>query len=261
MTSQATLRYYGMMADAQQPRESQFFGLNDPSVAGLRCFIRYHKDARVDVELAGKLRSLTHKQMAMSGLLARVSVTGEKATITALAKEANVVPSTLSRFLDKLQCWNVYAIDVTRGRNGGIRVRARAIADQLAAYAERAWTRIKKAAEKALSRTKLNVASTIPGLEDRYPQADKALLVDVVLMDATFSEAWDAAERRGALLAEQGSAHEAPAGGTSRVQSPVLSPEEWEARSIAFRDAVYAERLRLAIIDPAGESEAVHPLW
>ncbi len=212
MARTATLSHYMAMADQEvMPLPERYtMGVLDPSVFGLRSLLRYSKNGMEPVPLAGTIRMLTHKQMAMSGLLARVAVTGEHATITALAKEANVVPSTLSRFLDKLQCWNVYAIDVRRGRNGGITVRLRGIADQLAAYAERAWQRLRRTAEKALSRTKRNVASTSSFDVEDYPLADKALLTNVVLMDATFTEAFDAAERRGAVLGRQARADTTP---------------------------------------------------
>ena len=203
--ARGTLSVYMAMADAEIAvvRPSPFIGLNDPSVAGLRTFIRYHKDARQDVELAGKLRSLTHKQVAMHGLITRIAGSSERHTITSLAKEANVVPSTLSRFLDKLQVWNVYAIDVTRGRNGGIRVRLRGLGDQLAAYAERAWLRVKKAAEKAISRTRINVASLeerhTKVREDEYWKSRNQLKEQLQSMDATFSDfmAWREAHGAG----------------------------------------------------------------
>ena len=237
MTSPSTLSFYMMEADSQIPRESRFFGLNDPSVAGLRAFIRYHKDARVDLELGGRLRSLTHKQMAIAGLVARIAVTQERATVTSMAKEANVVPSTVSRFLLKLQCWNAYAIDVTRGRNGGVRIRLRAIGDKLAAYAERAWSRIKQAAEKALSRTKLNVASTSFDKERGYPTT-------TTVMDATFSEVpggW-----RPCYLRDCSGHDDAPL-----PQSHTARDADAEmARAEAFARDVIAERRRLDAEDP-----------
>ena len=177
-----TLSVYVAMADAEvaERRESPFFGVTQDSAFGLRALQRYHKDALADYPIAGKLRSLTHKQAAMLGVVARLSISGETRTMIAIAKEANVVPSTVSRFLLKLQCWNAYAIDVTRGRHGGVRVRLRTIGDQLAAYAERAWLRIKKAAEKAVSRTKRNVASI--STEDV-----RGTNRSTTYMDATFS--------------------------------------------------------------------------
>lgn len=197
-----TLSFYMTEADVRDARrESPFFGITDPSVIGLRAFIAYHKDARENYEIAGKVRSLTHKQVAMYGLMSRLEVTGERTTMTAIAKEAHVVVSTVSRFLLKLQVWGAYTVDVTRGRNGGIVIRK--ALSRFNEYARQAWAKVRSMAEKALSRTKRNVASNIPRRDEGVNEAIEDNVVLPNVLDATFTEAWDAAERRGRLLAAE----------------------------------------------------------
>lgn len=242
-----TLSVYMAMADAEvaERRESPFFGVTQDSAFGLRALQRYHKDALADYPIAGKLRSLTHKQAAMLGVVARLSISGETKTMTAIAKEANVVPSTVSRFLLKLQCWNAYAIDVTRGRHGGVRVRLRTIGDQLAAYAERAWLRIKKAAEKAVSRTKRNVASI--STEDV-----RGTSTSTTPMDATFS----GGTARGCLVRGCNEDHPAATSVSFTMRDAIAERD----RAEAWAQDVLRERARLAIEDPFGELDAEYPI-
>lgn len=242
VTNSMLMHYMGL-ADREARIEAgkpQCYG-GDPMIAGLRAFVRYHKDARQDVEMGGRVRSLTHKQVAMHGLITRMAVTGERGTITALAKEAHVVPSTLSRFLLKLQVWNVFAIDVKRGRNGGLTVRLRTLGDGLRKYAERAWERIRK----AYSRTKTNVASSISH-EVEVPNKVP------VLMDATFSGA-----TRG-----QCPVRGCDCGFVSSVPFSTTSREADEAfaRAEAWATDVLRERALLATDDPWGELEAEYPI-
>jgi hypothetical protein len=178
-------RYYAGLSDRNDRIEAgrpQIYG--DPSITGLRAFLRYHKDARQDFVINGRMRSLTRNQVVMHGLVARVATTHEHATVTSLAKEAHVAPSTVSRFMLKLQAWGEYAIDVTRGRNGGVTIRLRTMGDNLKAYAERAWARIRKTAEKAFLRSAGNVASTIP-------RKGEGLTGNYLVMDATFKDPID----------------------------------------------------------------------
>lgn len=196
--------YYARRADAIAKGPQVYGG---PWTVDTRALLRYHRNALQELTLGGRLRSLTHKQMAIAGAVARISVTQEHATITSIAKEANCVPSTASRFLLKLQAWHAYAIDVTRGRNGGVKVRLRSIGDRLEAYAQRAWSRIRMAAERALSRTNRNVASTSSFEEEGVYEVPVGI---PVVMDATFMEAWDAAEARGRVLAAERAADKTP---------------------------------------------------
>jgi hypothetical protein len=195
---------YMAMADAEAyvPRESPFMGLTDTRCASLRAYQRYSKNATVDVpDLYGRLRWMGQKQARIHAIVHRLSSSHETTTMHAIAKEASCAPSTVSRAILKFQSWGMFAIDVKRGRGGGISVRLRTIGDQLAAYAERAWARLRRAAER-VTRTLVNVAST-QDLEENVANVSTSLVVD-----ATFMEAWDAAERDGArLLAESRAAN------------------------------------------------------
>ncbi len=251
--AEATLRHYMQVADRNARVEAskpQVYG-GDLAIAGLRAFIRYHKDATQDVQVGDRMRSLTHKQVAMHGLVTRMAVAGNRSTVTAMAKEANVVTSTMSRFLTRLQSWGYIAADITRGRNGGVRLRLRSIRDGLQAYAHRAWAKVCRTAEKAISRTKLNVASSIPTMTGDYDKADKGLLTTVVLMDATFNEVWDAEESRGRLLAREIAADKTP---PLPRHNGAFDPGRLTAANVV------AERYRLAFTDPEGEREALNPL-
>lgn len=237
-------RYYANLSDRLDriaATKPQAYG-GDASIAGLRCFIRYHKDARQDVQINGRTRSLTHKQVRMHGLMARLAVSGDFATITALAGEALVAPSTLSRFILKLQAWGEYAVDVRRGRHGGIRVRRRWLGDGLAMYAERAWQRIKE----AVSRTKRNVASLFPG-PDQQPDGD--VTSTYLYMDATFIED-RRIERDGArILAGEISIDEALAA-PGRARARRSEADLADERVTAWALEVIAERVRLDREDP-----------
>ena len=226
------IAYYARQAD-REAKGPQLYG--GQWTKDLRALFRYHKDALQDIELGGKVRMVSHKQMAMAGAIARISVTQERATVTSIAREANCAPSTASRFILKLQAWNAYAIDVTRGRYGGVRIRLRGARDGLHGYAERAWLRIKQAAEKALSRTKFNVASTTPGQV-------KDTSTSTVVMDATLKPG----ERYGCVVrgCEQDHPSSVPLSRTARA-----ADEEW-ARAEAFAAAVIAERRLLDAGDP-----------
>jgi hypothetical protein len=204
-------RYYSSLSDRNDRIEASrphVYGGN-AQVASLRCFMAYHKDARTQVmDIQGRSRWLTHKQVALHGLLARLAVTGEHTTIRAVALEAHVAPSTVSRFMLKLQAWGEYAIDVTRGKYGGITVRRRFHGDHLKAYAEAAWERLRRIADRA--RLMLRSRSETRGewllVAEREPELRTA--TTKLLMDATLKSAWEKAERDGArLLAEQRAAN------------------------------------------------------
>jgi hypothetical protein len=166
------------MADAEQrhiDRMGEVYG--DPSITALRCFQRYDRNATTDIiDLWGRKRWVTQKQSRVYAILRREAGRSERLTMTAVAQEAHISTSSVSRAILKFQGWGIFAVDVTRGRNGGIRVRLREIGDQLQHYAMAAWARIKRAA--------LNVAFTFTGREREVP-------VTYLPMDATFSEACD----------------------------------------------------------------------
>lgn len=238
---------YADTADRWRSYEDRCITSPDSSITGLRAFVRYHKDARQDFMVNGRMRSLTHKQVALHGLTARLAVSGETATIRSMAKEASCAPSTVSRFLLKLQAWGEYAIDVTRGRHGGVRVRQRWKGDGLAEYARRAWERIKRASDRA----RINVASLFSGDErEQEPNETSTYLY----MDATFTAVWDAEERRGRLLAEQ-TPTDAEIGAVGHHRS-AAAQADWEwANAEEWARQVIVERQRLDREEPDWDLE------
>jgi len=228
---------YVAMADAESyvPRESPWMGLTDTRVASLRAYQRYSNNATVDTyDLYGRLRWMGQKQARVHAIVHRLSSSHEPMTMHAIAKEASCAPSTVSRAILKFQSWGMFAIDVKRGRGGGISVRLRTLGDELAAYAERAWARLKRAAERVKS-TIVNVAST------HAIEEGDVYVSDVVVMDATFMEAWDAAEREGARLLAESRASDASIVDIGRDADP---DREWE-RAQEWAAEVIAERRRL----------------
>lgn len=141
--------YYAREAD-RIARGPQTYGGN-AAVASLRTFRRYHKDATVDfVSTDGVLHWMTHKQMRVHGILARLAVSGSPSTVRAIAAEARACPSTVSRAILKLQAWGEYAVDIKRGRYGGVRV-WKVISDRFADYARAARQKLAELASKARS--------------------------------------------------------------------------------------------------------------
>jgi len=238
MTTAAWLdQYYARQAD-QIDRGPQLYG-GKAELVKLRCFKYYHPDVGSWMEdPAGRLRWLGPATSRVYAILHRLSSSGERSTMTAIAAEAMCCTSTVSRAVVKLQAYGMFAIDVIRGRNGGLSVRRRRVGDALASYARAAWARI---------RSWINVASLTPGTKTYVDEYG-------VPTDATFI-ARDGAR----VLAGEISIDEAIA--NTRARRGGSAPKDQRFDSQAFATAVYAERRRLAIIDPAGEADAIHPLW
>lgn len=188
---------YLAMADAETfvPRESARMGLLDPKVAALRCFRRYSKDATFDMPDAwGAMRWLTHKQMRVYGVLSRLAVSGQVTTMRAVAEETGTCPSTVSRSVLRFSSWGLFSVDVTRGRNGGMKVRAQTVMQ----YVERARVKIAELARKVVFRAqRVNVAS----LETTYRKDMETLRKTLTYRDATFSEYMAWREDRGVQTA------------------------------------------------------------
>lgn len=233
-------RYYATMSDRNdriaRSRHQTFGG--DAAIASLRCFKRYHKDARTDIyDVSGRLRWLTRKQAAIYGLLMRQATSRERITMSEIARETACCTSTVSRAITKFQAWRIFAIDVTRGRAGGITVRLRTMGDNLQSYAEAAWQRIKAAAYKVAIRARINVASTTRGL-DEVGNQDPLTPTDYLLtMDATFSrdvyvEQLGAAIRAGTVDVTAAAAR---SGRVTEADREWASAEEWAREVILER--------------------------
>lgn len=142
-------RYYANLADARA-RGPQLYG-GDASIAALRCFRRYSPGAHVDV-IEG--RWTTNKQFRVYAIAKRLEVSGEGMTMRAMAIECQVAASTVSRALLKFQAWGLIAVDVTRGKYGGVRVY------KVAANVLRVYIAAAKQKLRDLWRRRFNVAFT-----------------------------------------------------------------------------------------------------
>lgn len=176
-------------------------------VASLRAFRRYQKDATWDIpDAEGILRWVTRKQMRVYGIIARISLSpGGTAKMVDIAHEAQCSTATVSRTILKVQAWGLYAVDVRRGRNGGITV-WKAVGSRFRMYRKAARQKLREMAIRA----RIKLASVIPWTED-------AINTTLFGRDESF-------------------------------------------RPRAFVDRVFYERAMLALEDPEGEYDALHPL-
>jgi AraC-like DNA-binding protein len=117
---------YVAMADAEAftPAASPFMGLFDERTASLRCFQRYSRNATRDiVDGDGMTRWVSQKQARVQGVIHRLAMSPTGAgTMADIAIEAGCTKSTVSRTIKKLEGWAMYAVEVRRGRYGGITV-------------------------------------------------------------------------------------------------------------------------------------------
>ena len=166
---------------------------------------RYNRDAHyANVnDSDGIARWVTQKQMRVYGIFARMSVSHERTTMREIAKEAQCCPATVSRAVVKLQGWGLFAIDVVRGRHGGVQIRA----GRIEAYVLRARAKLREWGQKVRDRAqKLNVSSrdvVRKEMEAQYQKDMKTLKTDLVRMDETFTAFMAWREDRGPFEAPQ----------------------------------------------------------
>ena len=174
--------YYAREAD-RIARGPQLYGGN-ADIVKLRCFKYYHPDQGSWLtNPEGLAKWVGPKTARIFAILHRTATSGTRTTMIAVALEAGCCTSTVSRAVQRLQAWDFFAIDITRGRGGGISVRMRSTTDHLKHYAAAAWKRI---------RSWINVAS-------RSREGEVSTSSTRTSMDATFTE--DAAiERLGARV-------------------------------------------------------------
>lgn len=235
---------YMAMADAEvlASVQSPFVGMTDPRIASLRCFKFYSRESgsfltspegieRWFGPKAAKVYAIAHRDA------------GTHTTMKAIAAEAMCCVSTVSRALTRLQAFGFLAVDVKRGRNGGITVRLRRVGDALKHYAAAAWGRI---------RSWIKVAS-------RSPETGNDLVTTLVRKDATFTEV-DQHERCRAFRAEWGPTFERLGEGVldcASLDHTPLRPSEAsreadrvQARSLDFARDVIREIRRLDEQEP-----------
>jgi hypothetical protein len=174
--------YYAREAD-RIARGPQNYG-GDPKIVALAAFRRYHKDATYDLpDAEGVLRWVTRKQMRVHGIIARISLSPDgRAKMIDIALEAQCSTATVSRTILKLQAWGLFAVDVRRGRNGGITV-LRPRVEWMAYYVKAARQKLRDMAFRA----RIKLASMIHGEDEAvnsYPDTPNSYVVG---MDESFS--------------------------------------------------------------------------
>lgn len=226
--------YYAREAD-RIARGPQLYGGN-AEILKLRCFKFYHPDSGSWLtDPDGRSRWLGPKMSRVYAILHRHAGSGQRVTMKAVAGEAMCCTSTVSRAVTKLQAFGFLAVDVRRGRNGGMLIRLRSVGDTLKAYAQAAWRKLRSAAR--------NVASTLPGRE--------GVPMDYleVPTDATFSRDQQIADLGARVLAGEISIDYARALTGNGHDRPTEADREWQ-RAEQFARDVIAERRRLDAEDP-----------
>lgn len=134
--------YYAREAD-RIARGPQLYGGN-AAIVQLRCFKYYHPDqGSFLTDPEGRERWLGPKASRVYAILHRLATSGERSTMTSIANEAMCCVSTVSRAVTRLQAFGFFAIDVSRGRHGGITVKLATVARQFRAHIDAAWRRIR----------------------------------------------------------------------------------------------------------------------
>ena len=233
--------YYARHADAIA-RGPQLYG-GDASVVALRCFQRYHKDSTTDLtDGQGLTRWVTRKQARVYGILHRVALSATGAsTMHAIAVEAGVTPSTVSRTIQKLTAWEMYAVEVRRGKYGGITVHRKGW--------DRFFDYVREARRKLSERRftfKSNVASIIRGGKRVSEPSPETSTSTSTFMDATLKRPSFASrvayERAMLALNDPEGEYEAvrPLIGAEVIDHALLLAEDVRRRrSEAIREAAY----------------------
>lgn len=177
---------YVALADAESwtPRESPFMGLFDERTASLRCFQRYSKEAHRDItDGLGISRWVTQKQARVHGIIARIAMSPDgTAKMVDIALEARCTVSTVSRTIRKLQGWELYAVEVRRGRHGGITVHRKGW-DRFFDFVLEARRQLRDARNRASGK----LASIIRGRKRGQEPVPEPSPVTSTVMDASFT--------------------------------------------------------------------------
>jgi hypothetical protein len=241
MTVSAFDRYYAGVSDRNDRIEAtrpHTYG-GDKAITSLRAFQRYDRNATTDIfDLWGQKRWVTQKQSRIYAILRREAGSSSRLTMGMIALEADVATSSVSRAILKFQGWGIFAIDVTRGKYGGITVTLRALRDGLEEYARRAWDRIRKAADRARLM-----------LRSRSLEGNEELSSTYLLKDATLKSEVSIERLGAAVLAGELSIAEARAAAGHAGSRPTEADLEWE-RANEWARQVIIERKRLDEEEP-----------
>lgn len=181
----AALAFYGKEADRHAQwlnHQPVILGGEGARLRSLAFVQRFNRDAHyADIrDSSGVLRWVSQKQMRVYGIIARISLSPDgRAKMIDIALEAQCCTSTVSRTILKLQAWGLYAVDVRRGRNGGITVR-RPFGQWAKAYIAAAR---QKLADMAF-RARIKLASTLQRREEGSVGVPTTYLPS---MDASFT--------------------------------------------------------------------------
>jgi DNA-binding MarR family transcriptional regulator len=238
MTVTAEQAYYAREAD-RQARGPQLYG-GDASVVALRCFQRYHKDATQDItDGQGLTRWVSKKQARVYGIIHRTALTTTGAsTMAKIAAEAGVTTSTVSRTIHKLEAWEMYAVEIRRGRYGGITVHRKGW-DRFFDYVREARKRLSETRIRAQSK----LASVIHGQERGSDNGTSQTSTD---MDASLKSPSFVSrvfyERAMLALADPEGEYEArrPLIGRDEIENALLMAEDVRRRQDnAIREAAF----------------------
>jgi DNA-binding MarR family transcriptional regulator len=174
---ESTVQHYETMVDIERVRRAHEFQQSDGLQPMTKGWERYRKtEPRVMVkDSRGRTVILTVNQhMILMHLRTRALAIGDIAeqneqlslpdgpsendgslvSMTKIANSLGIAPSTVSRAVVLLVAFRLIAVDVVRGRYGGLRVLSMAWAD-LKGRARGAWERIRRTREKAEVRAQM----------------------------------------------------------------------------------------------------------
>jgi hypothetical protein len=178
--------FYAREAD-RLARGPQVYGGN-ASVASLRCFRRYHKDARFEyVDRAGFRRWMTPTMMRIEAVILRIGSVGSGYTKTAqIAAEAKCSAGYVSKMLSRFEAWGEIGLIRTRGRFGKLFIFARSAGDKLDHYMEEAKRRIHAQKVRGMARA-MRRAGNVSSRITRRGQGSTNSSTSGVTMEETFT--------------------------------------------------------------------------
>lgn len=161
-------------------------GTRLPSLAFCQRFNRDAHYADIDDD-RGIAHWVTQKQMRIYGIIARIALSADgKARMLDIAAEAQCHTTTVSRAILKFQAWGLYAVDVRRGRHGGITV-WKATDSRFALYARAARQKLRELANRAWRKVASSLQGEGQGAHGRVKDTVEPPITYPSDMDATFT--------------------------------------------------------------------------